>query len=120
MDTSTAPSLFIQPGTASYASVAWAHYIHLAADVRASQKSTQQVEEEAIEALRTSKGRRRGIPSPSGSDDKQGAGPSKMPAAPETSTSAQETGTTTHEPQRSRSPPAGLRHFVVALQAPGE
>ena len=119
MDKSTAPSLFIQPGKVSYASLARAHYIHLAADVRASQKSTQQAEEEAIEALRTSRGRRRGIPSPSGSDDKQGA-PSKMPAAPETSTSAHETGTTTHEPQRSRSPPAGLRHFVVALQAPGE
>lgn len=90
----TAPSLFTQQGTASYASAASDQ-----GEKSVSNETEEEFrawgeqmcrEEEALEELRVSRGRKREIPTPSGSDDEL-AGPSKKNMASATLPENEET-----------------------------
>lgn len=145
MDTS--PSLFTQPGTATYAS---------AATGTADSSETRMVQpprqydflnpspREDDGALNTSRGRKRDNPSPSGSDDERGA-PSKKPvaasASPESENTVSDTATNppvpeasnsetdlpfqdaqeVQEPSQPISPPSGqgFKNFITALSDKG-
>lgn len=90
----TAPSLFTQQGTVSYASAALDQGEKSVSneteeELRALGEQMRR-EEEALKELRVSRGRKREIPTPSGSDDEL-AGPSKRNMASATLPENEET-----------------------------
>lgn len=131
MDTST-PSLFTQPTKESYA----------AAASESSERSTARETDEELRALakkmrheedlRASRGRKQEIPSPSGSDDEQGA-PSKKSMASGISPDDEDNNESSeHKENNDSSDPAapteqvpatpssaGLYHFIATLTSTG-
>ena len=135
LEMDTSPSLFTQPAPSSYASAAATPSSQTEETPREFSDQLDREEEEAMQALRESRGRKRDIPTPSTSDDE--APTSKKPsnaeaddtndeltddlpddthATPETS--SDNTSSTSDEPLPPPSP-AGLRHFTAAMSSTG-
>ena len=131
MDTSIL-SLFTQPTTTSYVSATSNSFENQEKDKEFCAR-LQREEDQYVEELKASRGRKREIPTPSGSDDEQGPPPPLKKATGE-SREIVENGEpseceeaayssdldTSTPPESAPSPPsAGLRHFIDALTAPG-
>ena len=146
-DMDTAPGLFTQPDTSSYAAAATNQsdtpdsnvitQIFRQWDFMAKKTATG----EAVEGLEVGRGRKRDVPPPSTSDDEQGAPPKKSstsaaatnteiqlaspqaspePSAARSSPESTETPSPTNATAKDSPPdPAGLRHFISALDAAG-